>query len=348
MSARLASIVESSDDAIISKDLDGTVTSWNVGASRIFGYYADEMIGQPITRIIPPELHNEEEEILARLKRGERIEHYETTRVAKDGSRLDISLTISPLRDKHGVVVGASKVARDVTERKRAEKLQRLLIDELNHRVKNTLAMIQAISSQSLRHAKNHARIRLQLQWTRAGALLRARLAYRDQTPGGRHRRPRARTSHPWSAGSANPLLRVLAFCLIPKSRCIWRSSCTNLPRTLANMALYRFPPVGWRCAGRCERAITGAPFGMGREQWAESQRSPCPWIWQYADRANFERARRRSIDPVQRFWRDLSYYLATCRSVAAEWMVDPGIRWLDSKPESGRAERQAGHYRGR
>jgi PAS domain S-box-containing protein len=155
VSARLASIVESSDDAIISKDLDGTVTSWNAGASRIFGYDAEEMIGQPITRIIPPELHKEEERILARLKQGERIEHYETERARKDGTRLDVSLTISPLRDKQGVIIGASKVTRNVTERKRAEKLQRLLIDELNHRVKNTLATIQAISSQSLRHAKN-------------------------------------------------------------------------------------------------------------------------------------------------------------------------------------------------
>ena len=155
MSARLASIVETSDDAIVSKDLDGRITSWNAGASRIFGYDASEMVGQPITRIIPPELHDEERDILARLRRGERIDHYETVRVAKDGSRLDISLTVSPLLDKRGVVVGASKVARDVTERKRAEKLQRLLLDELNHRVKNTLATIQAISSQSLRHAKN-------------------------------------------------------------------------------------------------------------------------------------------------------------------------------------------------
>ena len=157
MSAQFASIVETSDDAIASKDLDGTITSWNAGATRIFGYDASEMVGQPITRIIPPELHDEERDILARLRRGERIDHYETVRVAKDGSRLDISLTVSPLLDKRGVVVGASKVARDVTERKRAEKLQRLLLDELNHRVKNTLAMIQAISSQSLRHAKNPA-----------------------------------------------------------------------------------------------------------------------------------------------------------------------------------------------
>jgi PAS domain S-box-containing protein len=154
-SAQLAAIVASSDDAIISKTLEGRVTSWNEGASRIFGWEASEMIGQPILRIIPPELHDEEVEILTRLRRGERIEHFDTVRVAKDRRRVDISLAVSPIRDNSGRVIGASKVARDVTERKEAEKLQRLLVDELNHRVKNTLATVQAIASHSLRRARN-------------------------------------------------------------------------------------------------------------------------------------------------------------------------------------------------
>jgi PAS domain S-box-containing protein len=154
-SARLAAIVVSSDDAIISKTIEGRITSWNAGAARIFGYDASEMIGQPILKIIPPELHGEEKEILARLQRGERIEHYETVRVAKDGRRVDVSLTVSPLRDRSGKVVGASKVGRDVTDRKRAEKLQRVLTDELAHRVKNTLATVQAMANQSLVRAKS-------------------------------------------------------------------------------------------------------------------------------------------------------------------------------------------------
>ena len=154
-SARLASIVASSDDAIISKTLDGHITSWNASATRIFGYHANEMIGQPITRIIPPELHAEESEIIARLKRGERIDHYETVRVAKDGRRIDMSLTTSPLRDKSGRVIGASKVGRDITERKQAEQLQRTLTNELIHRIKNTLATVQAIATQSLLRAKS-------------------------------------------------------------------------------------------------------------------------------------------------------------------------------------------------
>src|SRR5260370_522801 len=123
--ARLAAIVSSSDDAIVSKTLDGMVTSWNAGATNILGYEADEMIGQPITRIIPRELHQEETQILARLHRGERIRHYETIRLAKDGRRVDISLTVSPLFNQSGKVVGASKVARDITERKLAEQALR-------------------------------------------------------------------------------------------------------------------------------------------------------------------------------------------------------------------------------
>jgi two-component system sensor kinase FixL len=124
-SSRLAAIVSSSDDAIVSKTLDGTITSWNAGATNILGYEANEMIGQPITRIIPPELHEEEKRILARLRRGERIQHYETVRLAKDGRRVDISLTVSPLFNQSGKVVGASKVARDITERKLAEQALR-------------------------------------------------------------------------------------------------------------------------------------------------------------------------------------------------------------------------------
>jgi PAS domain S-box-containing protein len=154
-SERLAAIVTSSDDAIISKNLDGRVLTWNRGATRIFGYEASEMIGQPIMKLIPPELHGEEAEILAKLSRGEHIDHYETVRLAKDGRRIDISLTVSPLHDRSGRVIGASKVARDISERKQAEKMQRLLKEELNHRVKNTLATIQAIASQSLRRAKS-------------------------------------------------------------------------------------------------------------------------------------------------------------------------------------------------
>lgn len=157
MGALLAAIVANSDDVILSKTLDGIITSWNGGAERIFGYSAEEIIGKHISTIIPPELMSEEKEIIARLTRGERIEHFETIRVTKDGRRVDISLTVSPLRDSSGRIVGASKVARDITDRKRAEQTQRLLIDELNHRIKNTLATVQAIATQTLRRAASSA-----------------------------------------------------------------------------------------------------------------------------------------------------------------------------------------------
>ena len=119
--AHLAAIVESSDDAIVSKTLQSIILSWNKGAERLFGYSADEAIGQPITMLIPPDRRDEEQQILERIIRGERIEHFETVRVSKDGTRIDISLTISPIRDARGEIVGASKVARDISHRKSLE-----------------------------------------------------------------------------------------------------------------------------------------------------------------------------------------------------------------------------------
>lgn len=117
----LGAIVDSSDDAIIGKDLNGIVMSWNKAAERLFGYTAEEAVGQPITILIPPDRPNEEPNILARLRRGERVDHFETVRRHKDGTLLDISLTISPVKNAQGTIIGASKIARDISERKRAE-----------------------------------------------------------------------------------------------------------------------------------------------------------------------------------------------------------------------------------
>ena len=122
---KLAAIVESSDDAIASNDVNGIVTSWNAAAERIFGYAAEEMIGQPINMIVPPELHAEEECILARIRRGERVDHYETIRLTKSGKKIDISLRVSPLQDDRGQVIGATKIARDITAQKRMEEALR-------------------------------------------------------------------------------------------------------------------------------------------------------------------------------------------------------------------------------
>jgi PAS domain S-box-containing protein len=120
--AYLAAVVEASNDAIVSKALDGTVTSWNASAERIFGYGAEEIIGKNIRTLIPDDLQEEEDEILARIRRGEYIEHYETVRVTKDGRRLDVSLSISPIKNRAGEVIGASKIARDISARKLAEE----------------------------------------------------------------------------------------------------------------------------------------------------------------------------------------------------------------------------------
>jgi PAS domain S-box-containing protein len=140
----LASIVESTDDAVITKDVNGIITSWNRGAERIFGYLAEEAIGKPITILIPRDRHDEERVILERIRSGERIDHYETVRQRKDGSKLDISLTVSPIRNAAGKIVGASKIARDITERKRNEAQVVILAREAEHRAKNVLATVQA------------------------------------------------------------------------------------------------------------------------------------------------------------------------------------------------------------
>lgn len=138
--SRLAAIVESSDDAIIAKDLNGIITNWNSSAERIFGYTESEVVGKPITIIIPPELQDQETDILRRLRSGERVEHFETVRVTKTGERVLISLTVSPVRDSSGKIVGASKVARDVTRIRQIEQALRVAHEQLEARVKERTA----------------------------------------------------------------------------------------------------------------------------------------------------------------------------------------------------------------
>ena len=158
--SRLAAIVESSDDAIISKDLNGRIMSWNAGATRLFGYAADEVVGRPISILIPPDRLNEEPNILERLRRGERVDHFETVRIAKDRRKIQVSLTISPIRDAEGRIVGASKIARDITQRKKTEReladaraeLQKhsegleAIVVERTAELRNALAQLEAFS----------------------------------------------------------------------------------------------------------------------------------------------------------------------------------------------------------
>jgi PAS domain S-box-containing protein len=124
LQAQFAAIIAGSDDAIISKDLNGIITSWNKGAERMYGYTAQEMIGKPMSILVPPAYHNDVLDILERIKRGERTDHYETKRKRKDGVILDVSLTVSPIYDDEARIVGVSKIARDITEQKRYQMVQ--------------------------------------------------------------------------------------------------------------------------------------------------------------------------------------------------------------------------------
>jgi len=146
----LAAIVDSSADAIISKDLNGVITSWNKGAERLFGYTAVEAVGKPVLMLIPTDRQHEEPAILDQIKSGTPIDHYETIRQRKDGSFVDISLTVSPIRSPDGTIIGASKIARDISERRVAQARQDFLIGELKHRTQNLFAVVQSIANRSL------------------------------------------------------------------------------------------------------------------------------------------------------------------------------------------------------
>jgi PAS domain S-box-containing protein len=163
-SQRLVAIVENSDDAIISKDLNGIITSWNAGAERLFGYTAEEAVGEPVTMLIPPEHLDDEPTIIERIRRGDRIDHYETVRRRKDGSLVDISLSVSPIRSLDGRIVGASKIARDITATKENERRIRLLMREVNHRVKNQFAVILSVVQETSRRATDPREFEEQLR----------------------------------------------------------------------------------------------------------------------------------------------------------------------------------------
>jgi PAS domain S-box-containing protein len=171
--AFLAAIVESSDDAIISKSLQGIITTWNLSAERLFGYTAAEAVGRPITILIPEDRLNEEPAILARISAGERVDHFETIRRRKDGTLFDISLTISPIRGCDGKIIGASKIARDISERKHAAEHQNMLLREMHHRVKNLFAITSSIITLAARSAQTPAELASNMK-TRLVALSRA------------------------------------------------------------------------------------------------------------------------------------------------------------------------------
>lgn len=150
----LAAIVESSDDAIITKNLEGIIQTWNPGAERLFGYSSSEAVGQPILMLIPEERQHEEADIISRLRRGERVEHFETVRRRKDGKLVAISLTISPVKNATGEIIGASKIARDITHQVEAAERQNLLLAEMRHRVGNCFAVVGSLISVNARQVE--------------------------------------------------------------------------------------------------------------------------------------------------------------------------------------------------
>lgn len=155
--ARLAAIVDSSFDAIISKDLNSVITTWNHAAEVLFGYSAAEAIGQSIVMLIPEERRSEEDQIIGRIRNGERIDSFETIRRCKDGSRIFVSITVSPIKDSRGRIIGASKIARDITAAKESERRIRVLLQEVNHRVKNQFSIILSMVGETARRTNDPA-----------------------------------------------------------------------------------------------------------------------------------------------------------------------------------------------
>jgi len=168
-----AAIIESSDDAILSKDLNGVIMTWNRGAELLFGYTAEEAVGRPVTILIPADRPDEEPFIIDRVRRGEKVDHYETVRQRKDGNLVNISLTVSPIRNEKGEIVGASKIARNITGSRRAQERQELLLREMDHRIKNLFALAISVLRLSGRSA-NSAKEAVDTASTRLAALARA------------------------------------------------------------------------------------------------------------------------------------------------------------------------------
>lgn len=164
LDARLAAIVDSSFDAIISKDLNSIIGSWNRAAETLFGYTAEEAIGKSIRMLIPEERLNEEDDIISRIRSGTRVETYETVRMRRNRIRVPVSLTISPIRDAEGTIIGASKIARDISEAKENERRIKFLLREVNHRVKNQYAVILSIIRETAARTASPAEFEVKLR----------------------------------------------------------------------------------------------------------------------------------------------------------------------------------------
>jgi PAS domain S-box-containing protein len=255
---RLAAIVKYSDDAIVAKDLNGIVSDWNIGAQRLFGFTAEEIVGKSIKTVIPPERHSEEDDILAKIRRGEHIDHFETVRMRKDGSEVWVSLTISPLKNAEGQIMGASKIARDMTERRRADEQRRTLIGELNHRVKNMMATVQAVAAQTLSSAATIDDAREAFS-ARLIALAKAHDALtRENWEGADIANVVKATVEPYSGGQNRftidgPSVRLQPGAALSFSMAV-HELCTNAAKYGALSTPDGRVGIGWRLVGQRER----------------------------------------------------------------------------------------------
>jgi PAS domain S-box-containing protein len=244
---RLAFIVESSNDAIVSKSLDGTITSWNKRAEHVFGYTAEEIIGKPITTLMTPDRYDEEESILQRLRRGERVEPFETIRRRKDGSLIHVSVTISPIKNAEGRIIGASKVARDITVNKQAQETQALLLGEMRHRVNNLFAVTNALVGMSACSARTPQEMVTAIQarlaaLNRAHGLTRPSLIDAEAKPGQAMLSTLIRAIFaPYASDDAhNPERIIITGCDLPISERAITSVALVLHELATNAAKYR------------------------------------------------------------------------------------------------------------
>ena len=281
--ALLAAIVENSDDAIASKDLTGVVTTWNRAAERLFGYRAEEIVGHNIAVLAAPGRENEIPMILERIRRGERVDHYDTVRRRKDGSLVEISLTVSPVRDRHGRIVGASKIAHDISGRRRQEKERELRVGELRHRVKNLLAIVGAIASQTAVHSPSVPDYRDDFMG-RLSALATAHEAAFQSEDGCDLEALITRLLDPYVHGAWSELVTVEPGPVVrlPKERVqAFASSCTSLPPMRSSTVRSRIRKVG------CD--LRGA-------QRVRPMDATCTWTGRSREAARLTRLHRRGL----------------------------------------------------
>ena len=285
----LAAIVEGSQDAIVSQDLAGLITSWNSGAEQLYGYSATEAIGQPMTMLLAKALPNVWPDVLARLEHGERIAQFDSARAGKDGRSVEVSVTISPVRESDGRIVGASLVARDISERKAAEQKAALLLGELDHRVKNILAVVSAVVSQTLKTTSTPEMFAAEVDG-RIKAIARAHSLLTESGQGEMSLRAIFATAlAPYDRNDGNIGITGRDVALTPKAGLALAMAVHELASNAAKYGALSTPEgrltVAWQVAGSpSERALTAHLDGSRGPAGAAAGTTR---VWDDADRAH-------------------------------------------------------------